>query len=144
MKRKKGDVRVGSDSVIMGRVSGRVGNRSVVIGATDDRGNVILNQSMAVGYNAHAGPGSIAIGANANAGSELPAILSQIQAIIRERKDRPLQLTFDRFVVELQRKEPERTSIRPLWTAIQTSATLAGASDFVGRASKLLRSAGLV
>jgi hypothetical protein len=144
LKRKKGDVRVGRDSVVMGRVSGKVGNRSVVIGATDDRGNVILNQSMAVGYNAHAGPGSIAIGANASAGSELPGILRQIQAIIRESNDRPLQLTFDRFVLELQRKEPDRTSIRTLWTAIQASATLAGASDFAGKASELLRSAGLV
>jgi hypothetical protein len=144
LKRKKGGVRVGTDSVVMGRVSGKVGDRSVVIGATDDRGNVILNQSMAVGYNAHAGPGSIAIGANASAGSELPAILHQIEHIIRESNDRPLQLTFDRFALELRKKEPERTAIQTLWTVIQTSATLAGASDFVVRASELLRIAGLV
>jgi hypothetical protein len=61
-------VQVGRDSVAIGRVSGAVGDRSVVIGATDTNGNTILTQPMAVGYNAHAGPGSIAIGANAGAG----------------------------------------------------------------------------
>ncbi|MGD8230145.1 MAG: hypothetical protein PVI20_20380, partial [Desulfobacteraceae bacterium] len=54
---------VGKDAVVMGDVSGNVGDGSVVIGPTDNRGNVILNQPMAVGRNAHAGPGSIAIGA---------------------------------------------------------------------------------
>ena len=62
-------VRVGDDSVVMGDVSGAVGDRSVVVSATDDRGNTILNQPMAVGHKAHAGPGSIAVGANAGAGS---------------------------------------------------------------------------
>jgi len=65
------NVTVGNDSVAFGQVSGSVGDRSVVIGATDSNGNTILNQPIAVGYNAHAGPGSIAIGANAGAGSAL-------------------------------------------------------------------------
>ncbi|MBF0386855.1 MAG: hypothetical protein HQL20_03250 [Candidatus Omnitrophica bacterium] len=61
---------VGNDSVVMGNVSsGKVGNRSVVVGPTDNRGNVNVNQSGAYGYGAHAGPGSIAIGAYAGAGS---------------------------------------------------------------------------
>ena len=61
-------VNVGKESVTIGRVSGSVGDRSVVIGATDSNGNTIITQPMAVGYNAQAGPGSIAIGANARAG----------------------------------------------------------------------------
>ena len=62
---------VGSDSVVMGQISpnARIGDRSVVIGATDSRGNTILNAPMAVGNGACAGPGSIAIGTNAGAGS---------------------------------------------------------------------------
>lgn len=59
---------VGQDSVAIGRVTAPVGDRSVVIGATDSNGNTIITQPMAVGYNAQAGPGSIAIGANARAG----------------------------------------------------------------------------
>ena len=54
-------------AVVIGDVSGEVGNGSVVIGATDDRGNTILNQPMAVGRDAKAGRGSIAIGAGASA-----------------------------------------------------------------------------
>ncbi|HXJ56953.1 MAG TPA: hypothetical protein VNU68_09835 [Verrucomicrobiae bacterium] len=61
-------VDVGKDSVAIGRVSGSVGDRSVVVGATDSNGNTIITLPMAVGYNAQAGPGSIAIGANARAG----------------------------------------------------------------------------
>lgn len=65
----KKKLNVGNESVAMGDVSGNVGNGSVVIGATDSKGNTILNQPMAVGKNAYAGPGSIAIGANAGAGA---------------------------------------------------------------------------
>jgi hypothetical protein len=61
---------VGNDSVVMGNVSpnAKIGNGSVVIGATDARGNTIITQPMAVGRGAYAGPGSIAIGAGAGAG----------------------------------------------------------------------------
>ena len=62
------ELEVGEDSVVIGNVKGKVGSGSVVIGATDNKGNVILNQSMAVGRNAKAGKNSIAIGANAGAG----------------------------------------------------------------------------
>jgi hypothetical protein len=62
---------VGNGSVVYGKVRpGTIGDGSVVIGATDSNGNTILNQPMAIGHNAKAGPGSIAIGANAGAGLE--------------------------------------------------------------------------
>jgi hypothetical protein len=47
----------------------KIGNRNVIIGATDDRGNTILNKPMTVGYGARGGPGSIVIGAFAGAGA---------------------------------------------------------------------------
>ena len=61
---------VGDDAVVMGSVPSatKVGNGSVVIGPTDTGGNTIINQPMAIGHNAHAGPNSIAIGAGAGAG----------------------------------------------------------------------------
>ncbi len=62
---------VGADSIVVGGIPSdtKVGDRSVVIGSTDSRGNTILNQgSVAIGQGATAGPDSIAIGANANAG----------------------------------------------------------------------------
>lgn len=63
---------VGDESVAYGDVAGNIGNRSVVIGPTDNQGNTIINQPMAVGYGAKAGPDGIAIGAYAGAGN-LPA-----------------------------------------------------------------------
>ena len=68
MDKKPPKVEVGEDSVVMGQVTGSVGHRSVVIGATDNNGNTIINQPMAVGYGAQADPTSIAIGAFASAG----------------------------------------------------------------------------
>ncbi len=61
---------VGDESVVIGNVRKNVGNKSVVIGATNNRCNTILNKSMAVGYGAKAGPDSIAIGAYAGSGIE--------------------------------------------------------------------------
>lgn len=68
---KKG-IDVGKDAVAMGRIpdGSKIGDGSVVIGATDDKGNTILNQGgLAVGKGATAGPNSIAIGAKASAGN---------------------------------------------------------------------------
>ncbi len=66
---------IGADAVVIGNVpsTARIGNGSVVIGATDARGNTILTQPMAIGHGAQAGPGSIAIGAGAGAGAVRPA-----------------------------------------------------------------------
>jgi hypothetical protein len=62
---------VGKDSVVFGNVTGNVGDRSVVIGATDSNGNTILNTQMAIGFEAFAGPGCIAIGTRAGADSRI-------------------------------------------------------------------------
>jgi len=82
---------VGKDAVVIGHVSGAVGDGSVVIGATDERGNTIINQPMAVGRGAQAGPGSIAIGAGACAGVSLPVLavhLTDLVTAMNERDDR--------------------------------------------------------
>jgi hypothetical protein len=69
----------GKDSVVIGNVPSniRVGEGSVVIGATDANGNTIINQPMAVGRGAKAGKNSIAIGAFAGA-SHNEEMLSKI------------------------------------------------------------------
>lgn len=84
MQNNPEELLVGHDSVVMGNVTGAVGNRSVVIGPTHERGNVVLNTPMAVGYGAVAGPGSIAIGAFAGAGSnELLSLLAQLRSAVQ-------------------------------------------------------------
>jgi hypothetical protein len=61
---------VGNDSVVIGRVAPQtsVGEGSVIIGPTDSNGNTVISGSMAIGHNASAGEGAIAIGAGAVAG----------------------------------------------------------------------------
>ena len=101
MSQDEKKLNVGKDSVVIGNVSGNIGDGSVVIGATDSRGNVILNQPMAIGRNAHAGPGSIAIGACAGAGSELPSILGEIGKIIELSHNQHVKIAFNDLCIEL-------------------------------------------
>ena len=65
---------VGNDSVVYGNVRHpNVGDRSVVIGPTDDRGNTILRPApggTAIGAGAKAGPNSLSVGAGAGAGAK--------------------------------------------------------------------------
>ncbi len=117
---------VGDDSVVMGNVAGTVGSRSVVIGPTDNRGNTILNQPMAVGNNAHAGPGSIAIGANAGAGSEMAVVLAEIGKIIEATGDQALIEAFRDLCRELKNPQKNKATITRLWDAIKTAAALNG------------------
>lgn len=45
-------LKTGKDSLVIGDVSGEVGEGSVIIGVTDRYGNTIVNQPMAVGRGA--------------------------------------------------------------------------------------------
>ncbi len=80
------EIKTGKDTVVIGNVSGEVGDGSVVIGATDERGNTIINQPMAVGRGAKAGPGSTAIGAGAAAGTDLFHLIDQLKALPEVQK----------------------------------------------------------
>jgi len=65
-------ISVGTDSVAMGNIpdGSKIGDRSVVVGPTDNKGNTILNQGgLAVGNGAKADSSGIAIGAGATAGN---------------------------------------------------------------------------
>jgi hypothetical protein len=61
-------MKVGNESVVIGQIKAgaTVGDRSVVIGATDSFGNSTIREG-AYGYGAKADFGSVAIGAHANA-----------------------------------------------------------------------------
>lgn len=61
--------RIGDDSVVINKEIVDIGDRSVFLGATDNNCNTILTTPLAMGYNARAGPNSIAIGAGACAGT---------------------------------------------------------------------------
>lgn len=84
LKGKFMSLEVGNDSVVIGNIGNignnrKIGNNCVIIGATDANGNCILNGTMAIGKNAHAGKNSIAIGTNAGAGIALNVLLEQLK-----------------------------------------------------------------
>jgi hypothetical protein len=125
--------KIGKDSVVMGRVPAdiEVGDRSVVIGATDSNGNTILNQTMAVGHGAQAGQNSIAIGAGASAGSDIFHLIQQLRSVPEVQSDTTLITTIDNLTNELQKQEPNAGTVHALWSVVQSSATVGGAIGFV-------------
>ena len=125
---------VGKDSIVIGNISGNVGDGSIVIGATDNYGNVILNKSMAVGKNAYASEGSIAIGTNAGAGSEVSSLIHQIKLIIVETGDDSVIQKFNIFQNELKKDTPDKNFIKSSWEILKNIGSVNG---MIGIAEKL-------
>lgn len=133
-----GNIKTGKDSVVMGNVEGEVGEGSVVIGPTDSQGNTIINQSMAVGRGASAGPGSIAIGAGASAGSELFQLIKELKLDPAVREDAALLGRIDELHEELKKSSPDRSKVLRLWEIIHASATIGGAIGLVEKIGGLI------
>ncbi len=132
------NIKTGKDSVVIGNVSGEVGEGSVVIGATDERGNTIINQPMAVGRGASAGPDSIAIGAGASAGSNVLHLIDTLKAVPEVQNDTTLLSVIDALAKELEKRNPEPTTIQSLWSVIKASATIGGAVSLIQQIGKML------
>jgi hypothetical protein len=130
---------IGKDSVVIGNVHGNVGDRSVVIGATDARGNTILNQPMAVGYRASAGPGSIAIGAYANAGADFQNALRELADLVASGNDVKLSADFQKFRAEISAPTPDRGRVMIVWGLIKSAAAINGALALIGRIEAFLQ-----
>lgn len=133
------NLHVGTDSVVMGNVQGNIGDGSVVIGPTDSNGNTILNQTMAVGRNARAGHGSIAIGVNAMAGSEVIFLLDQLKNLIDNEKD--TSVSTDNIITlinELNKTAPDRSLINNLWDTVKKASSINGAIGLINRISVLI------
>lgn len=134
---EKKKIKTGKDSVVIGNVSGEVGDGSVVITATDANGNIILNQPMAVGKNAKAGPGSIAIGAGAGAGSgaDITMVLEKINQIVQNTNDPQLISSFTAFCEAAKNPVQNKSILSTLWEGITSASTLSGAIDMISKVS---------
>jgi len=126
---------IGDDSVVYGNVTADVGNRSVVIGPTDGKRNVILNKGMAIGFNAQAGPNSIAIGAFASAGLDIRNTFSEIEGLIRSSNNRELEDSFEELCDEIGQQEKNISRIHELWRRIEVSPIFSGAVKLLTTAS---------
>jgi len=131
-------IKTGKDAVVIGKVSGDVGDGSVVIGPTDNRGNTIINQPMAVGRGAKAGPGSIAIGAGACAGSDVLHLIDQLDSLPELQSNQQLISAIRTLRDEVTKKDRNQSTIKTLWGFIQVSATASGAISLVQQIGKAL------
>ncbi|EJI1385455.1 hypothetical protein ABVF78_004245 [Vibrio alginolyticus] len=134
MSDKKSEV--GSDSVLIG--VGKVGDRSVVINAADENGNIILNRPMAIGHNAMAGPNSIAIGSGACVGTSVIHLLNTLKNEPSVQVDGSLTSIIDALNVELQSSKPEKERISSLWSLIEKSAAVSGSLALVQQIGSML------
>jgi len=134
---------VGDESVAIGKIEHDVGNRSVYIGATDDRGNTILRpapEGTAIGYRAHAGPGSLAIGAFAGAGpsSKIDKAFIEVGNFIKASGNRELLAEYNDLIEEIRKDKTDKPAARKKWLGILP--VLRGLAD----AAKILTFAGPV
>ena len=135
-------MKVGKDAVVIGNVppNSQVGDGSVVIGATDSRGNTIINQPLAVGHGAQAGPGSIAIGAFAGAGIvpkqsvvDLQTALQQFAEFVATQNNQALVQEFEKLKFELQSPAANRSAVLAAWEGVKALATIEGAHNLVAQ-----------
>ena len=142
MENRPRKLNVGIDSVVIGNVAGDVGNGSVVIGPTDNRGNTIINTPMAVGRGAFAGPGSIAIGAGAGAGTgaSLPFLVNQLSDAVAQTNDPKITARFNELIAELAGENGtlDKTKARSILDQFRNLATLNGVWGLIDRISGLL------
>lgn len=135
-------MKIGKDAVVIGNVSpnSHVGDGSIVISATDSRGNTIINQPMAVGRGAQAGPGSIAIGAFASAGIvqrqsvlDLQSALQQFAELVTAQNNQVLVREFDKFKSELSSPAPNQSAVFTAWDGVKALGTIDGAHGLLAK-----------
>lgn len=123
---------VGDDSVVIGNVppGQRVGNRSVVIGATDEHGNTILRGTMAVGHGAQAGPDSIAIGSGAGAGTGIQVYLARVEAALDEiavaETNKAVLTALNAFRAEISKPEPKKSLVARAFETMRNISAVNG------------------
>lgn len=130
---------IGKDSVVIGNISGNIGDRSVFIGATDQFGNTFINQPMAVGNNAMAGPNSIAIGANARAGSDVFILLTQLKEICdNNNHNTETSKNISELIIELKKEHPDSSVVNKIWSSVKNMSTVNGAISLISNISVLI------
>lgn len=120
-------MKVGRDSVVMGQVAAdaTIGDRSVVVGATDSSGNTIIRGG-AFGYGAKASPGSVAIGAyanatsNANGENEVLKNLVEALSLALERSSMQGELA-EELRAEVATLKAQASSPKPKWEVINST-----------------------
>jgi hypothetical protein len=135
---------IGKDSVVIGNVTGTVGDGSVVIGPTDAHGNTIINTPMAVGRNAYADETSIAIGAGASAGrgADFVSTINRISDAVAETNDPEIVAEFNRLISEFsgENGQPDPVKAKTILETLKTFGALNGSISLIEKAGELISS----
>jgi hypothetical protein len=135
-------MKIGKDSVVMGNVPSNleVGEGCVIIGTTDERGNTIINQPMAVGRNTQARPNSIAIGSGANAGGgiNLVAALHELSTLAEHSNNQQALSELGKILSELNKAQPEKSIILKAWDTVKALGSINGAHALLSKISSAI------
>jgi hypothetical protein len=120
-------MKVGHESVVIGQVAAgaTIGDRSVVIGATDSNGNTVIREG-AYGYGAKARPGAVAIGAHANAASHENGDIEVLRGLVEalslalERSGKQGELA-EELRTEVEALKTQASSPKPKWEVISST-----------------------
>ncbi len=119
---------------------GNYGHGNTIVGATDNNGNTIITQQTAVGFNAKAGPNSIAIGAFAGAGSDLFHLLQKLEHETASRNNEDEVKVVNELTEELKSQEPDRNRIKVLWATINTFKWVGEVAVLIHEIAQLIQS----
>jgi hypothetical protein len=126
---------VGKNSVVIGNVRGSVGDNSVVIGATDSRGNTIINTPMIVGSGAQGGPTDIVIGADAGCRpqGDFSQLLIELGKAVELTNDKNLVSTYNDMVAECEgdNGSPDKEKLLSFLGCFQAAASLGGVTGLI-------------
>lgn len=139
-------MKVGNRSVVYGNVPAgiNVGDDCVVIGPTDQRGNVVLTGTMAVGSHARAGRDSISFGYNANAAGDSPSleevrrVLADLISVAIERKSADSLLATHQLMGEISKDKPDTSVLKECWNAVEKFSVAVGAYDGIQKVGAFL------
>jgi len=120
---------IGDEAVVIGSVKGAVGKGAVVINSLEGLAN--KNAGLAIGNDAYAAPGSIAIGSGARAGNDPAELLSKLNEVICKTGDIDLIRAYQEFSAEVNKKAPDEEKKNSLWDPIKNAAALNGASQLL-------------
>ena len=132
-------MKTGKDCVVMGNVPQNleIGDGCVIIGATDEQGNTIINQPMAIGKNSQAGVNSIAIGAGANAGggNNLVAMLNELSIFAQQSGNSSILPEIMLMLSECNKQQPDKSLILKSWEAVKALGAINGATVLLTKIS---------
>jgi len=123
--------------VVIGNVQGSVGDNSVVIGATDSRGNTIINTPMIVGSGAQGGPTDIVIGANAGCRpqDDFAQLIIGLGKAVEVTNDENLISTYNDMVAECEgdNGSPNKEKLLSFLGCFKAASSLGGVTGLIAQ-----------